>query len=47
LKFCFFHRMPFYDWDAAHNIELDPPERISSVVQRFLERSDAFMVNYA
>jgi pimeloyl-ACP methyl ester carboxylesterase len=34
-------------WDAAHNIEVDQPERMSSVVQRFLERSDAFMVNYA
>lgn len=36
-----------YVWDAAHNIEVDQPERMSSVVQRFLERSDAFMVNYA
>lgn len=36
-----------YVWDAAHNIEVDQPERMSSVVQRFLERSNAFMVNYA
>jgi pimeloyl-ACP methyl ester carboxylesterase len=36
-----------YIWDAAHNIEVDQPERLLSVVQSFLERSDAFMVNYA
>jgi pimeloyl-ACP methyl ester carboxylesterase len=36
-----------YVWDAAHDIQLDQPERTFSVVQRFLERSDAFMVNYA
>jgi hypothetical protein len=26
-------------------LEVDQPERMSSVVQRFLERADAFMVN--
>jgi pimeloyl-ACP methyl ester carboxylesterase len=36
-----------YVWDAAHNIEVDQAERMLSVVQSFLERSDAFMVNYA
>ena len=36
-----------YVWDAAHNIEVDQPERMLSVVRSFLERSDAFMVNYA
>lgn len=36
-----------YVWDAAHNIEVDQPERMLSVVQSFLERSGAFMVNYA
>jgi pimeloyl-ACP methyl ester carboxylesterase len=36
-----------YIWDAAHNIEVDQPERMLSVVRSFLERSDAFMVNYA
>jgi pimeloyl-ACP methyl ester carboxylesterase len=34
-----------YVWDAAHNIEVDQPERMLSLVQSFLERSDAFMVN--
>jgi len=36
-----------YVWDAAHNIEVDQPERLLAVVQSFLERSDAFIVNYA
>jgi pimeloyl-ACP methyl ester carboxylesterase len=34
-----------YVWDAAHNIEVDQPERMLSLVTRFLEHSDAFMVN--
>jgi pimeloyl-ACP methyl ester carboxylesterase len=34
-----------YLWDAAHNIEVDQPERMLSLVQSFLERSEAFMVN--
>jgi pimeloyl-ACP methyl ester carboxylesterase len=33
-----------YIWDAAHNIEVDQPERMLSVVKAFLEQSDAFMV---
>ena len=36
-----------YVWDAAHNIEVDQPERMLALVESFLERSDAFMVNYA
>jgi len=36
-----------YVWDAAHNIEVDQPERLAGVVQSFLERSDAFVVRYA
>ena len=35
-----------YVWDAAHNIEVDQPERMLALVQSFLERSDAFMVNF-
>ena len=35
-----------YVWDAAHNIEVDQPERMLPLVQSFLERSDAFMVNF-
>jgi len=33
-----------YVWDAAHNIEVDQPERMLALVQNFLEHSDAFMV---
>lgn len=36
-----------YVWDAAHNIEVDQPERMAAVVQSFLERSEAFVVPYA
>lgn len=36
-----------YFWDAAHNIEVDQPERLAAVVGSFLERSDAFVVRYA
>ena len=36
-----------YYWDAAHNIEVDQPERLAAVVESFLERSDAFVVRYA
>ena len=36
-----------YFWDAAHNIEVDQPERLAAVVESFLERSDAFVVRYA
>ena len=34
-----------YVWDAAHNIEVDQPERMTALVRSFLERSDSFMVN--
>jgi pimeloyl-ACP methyl ester carboxylesterase len=33
-----------YVWDAAHNIEVDQPERMLELVEAFLERSDAFVV---
>ena len=36
-----------YIWDAAHNIEVDQPERMLATVRRFLEHSDAFVVNRA
>jgi len=36
-----------YVWDAAHNIEVDRPERMSALVESFLQRSDAFVVPYA
>ena len=33
-----------YVWDAAHNIEVDQPERMLELVEAFLERSEAFVV---
>jgi pimeloyl-ACP methyl ester carboxylesterase len=36
-----------YVWNAAHDLELDQPERVSALVQSFLERSEAFVVPYA
>jgi pimeloyl-ACP methyl ester carboxylesterase len=36
-----------YVWDAAHSLEVDQPERVSALVQSFLERSEAFVVPYA
>ena len=35
-----------YVWDAAHNIQLDQPARVISLVASFLERSEAFVVPY-
>ena len=34
-----------YIYDAAHNIEVDQPERIAAVVGDFLKRGEAFIVN--
>ncbi len=34
-----------YVWDAAHSIEVDQPERMLELVEGFLERSEAFVVN--
>jgi pimeloyl-ACP methyl ester carboxylesterase len=43
-------RMPrsylVYVWDAAHAIEVDQPERMLSLVESFLQRSEGFMVNW-
>ena len=33
-----------YVWDAAHNIEVDQPERMLELVEGFLERSESFVV---
>ncbi|HUQ26437.1 MAG TPA: alpha/beta hydrolase [Burkholderiales bacterium] len=33
-----------YVWDAAHNIEVDQPERMLELVEAILDRSDAFVV---
>ena len=35
-----------YVWDAAHAIEVDQPERMLSLVESFLQRSEGFMVNW-
>jgi len=36
-----------YVWDAAHNIEVDQPQRMLALVRSFLERSEAFVVRRA
>jgi pimeloyl-ACP methyl ester carboxylesterase len=41
------HAFLVYVWDAAHNLEVDQPERMAALVESFLERSDAFVVPYA
>ena len=35
-----------YVYDAAHNIEVDQPERFAGVVGDFLNRAEAFIVNW-
>ena len=35
-----------YIYDAAHNIEVDQPERFAGVVGDFLKRAEAFIVNW-
>jgi len=35
-----------YLWDAGHGIEADQPERTLSVIESFLARSEAFVVNW-
>ena len=35
-----------YVYDAAHNIEVDQPERFAGVVGDFLTRAEAFIVNW-
>jgi pimeloyl-ACP methyl ester carboxylesterase len=34
-----------YVWGAGHDLEVDAPERVLDLARRFLEHSDAFMVN--
>ena len=34
-----------YLWQAGHDLEVDAPERVLDLARRFLEHSDAFMVN--
>jgi pimeloyl-ACP methyl ester carboxylesterase len=40
------HAYLIYIWDASHGIEVDQPERMLAVVESFLRRSDAFIVNW-
>jgi pimeloyl-ACP methyl ester carboxylesterase len=40
------HAYLVYVWDAGHSIEADQPERMLRVVDSFLKRSDAFIVNW-
>lgn len=39
------HAFLVYVYDAAHNIEVDQPERFASLVGDFLRRGEAFLVN--
>ncbi|HTJ28463.1 MAG TPA: alpha/beta hydrolase [Candidatus Limnocylindria bacterium] len=40
------HAYLVYIWDAGHAIEIDQPERLFDVVDSFLKRSEAFIVNW-
>lgn len=40
------HAYLIYVWDAAHAIQIDQPQRMLEVVESFLQRSDAFIVNW-
>jgi pimeloyl-ACP methyl ester carboxylesterase len=46
LKSCMPRSYLVYVWDAAHAIEVDQPERMLSLVESFLQRSEGFMVNW-
>jgi pimeloyl-ACP methyl ester carboxylesterase len=35
-----------YIYDAAHAIEVDQPERLLRLVKAFLERGEAYIVNF-
>ena len=35
-----------YVYDAAHGIEVDQPERLLRLVKAFLERGEAYIVNF-
>lgn len=40
------HAYLLYVWDAGHTIDVDQPERMLRAVESFLQRSDAFIVNW-
>jgi pimeloyl-ACP methyl ester carboxylesterase len=46
LKDAFARAFLIYIYDAAHSIEVDQPERIMRAVGPFLERGEAFIVNW-
>ena len=35
-----------YVYDAAHALEVDQPDRVTTVLTDFLERGDGFLVNW-
>ncbi len=40
------HAYLMYVYEAAHNIEIDQPERFDRVVGEFLKRGEAFIINF-
>ena len=41
------HSQLVYVYDAAHSLELDQPERVGALIEDFLVRGEAFIVNQA
>ena len=39
------HSQLVYVYDAAHSLELDQPERVGGLIEDFLVRGEAFIVN--
>ncbi len=46
LKRALQHVYLMYVYEAAHNIEIDQPERFDRVVGEFLKRGEAFIINF-
>jgi pimeloyl-ACP methyl ester carboxylesterase len=46
VRSCLRHAYLVYVWDAAHAIQIDQPQRMLEVVESFLQRGDAFIVNW-
>jgi len=46
LKHALQHAYLMFVYEAAHNIEIDQPERFDRVVGEFLKRGEAFIINF-
>ncbi len=46
LKHAMQHVYLMYVYEAAHNIEIDQPERFDRMVGEFLRRGEAFIINF-